>query len=503
MKMIRPKYTKSYVNELVFGLILVLSLILLTSIYLIRFYQDNNKSLFGEDTYFNLRISNLIQENNYGGNDTLSYGGRPYSYLLGWPLTLVYTSNISTLSLNFVSVLLPILFGILTLLLIGLTIPKFIKNYRLRNLTLLIIALSPTFLYFFSTSNAFAATIFLTALAFYLFTFNKPTLDILSVISLSLISFFSLFTTLFATLLFLIYVIKYKTKIKWFLLFLILTIIFEFNNYYKIVSNYGLPEIIHFDIVRSTLNFNYQVLFSDLGGKFGLSIFSVALLWFGVYVLWADKKYKYFLVYISVIILGIISIYLSFALFYLTVIISIIGSIGLLKLIEREWASKLIKNISLFILIAGIVFSGISSIYQIALSEPNRQQYQALTYIASKSLKDETIFSYYDRGFWFTYINRTNTLDPNFFYAPNINERWQDAINILESSKIENTIKILDKYGIDYIWIDGPVRERFFGFSNLNLEYQLNNDQRFKLFYRNYDINHNVVVEIWKYRKNV
>jgi hypothetical protein len=174
----------------------------------------------------------------------------------------------------------------------------------------------------------------------------------------------------------------------------------------------------------------------------------------------------------------------------------------LLKLIEREWASKLIKNISLFILIAGIVFSGISAIYQIALSEPNKNQYQALTYISSKSLKDETIFSYYDRGFWFTYINRTNVMDPNFFYAPNLNERWQDSINLLESNKIENTISILEKYKIDYIWIDLPVRDRFFRSSSLNFEYQLNNDQRFRLVYRNYDINHRPIVEIWRYRKD-
>lgn len=498
------RYTRSFANNAIFVGILILGIILLSGIYILRFYNYDNKNLFSDDSYYNLRISKLILENKgVPLFDDLSYGGRPFAYSLGWPILIVWISKITNLTLEEISILLPIIFGFLTSLLIGLIISKLTKNKNIRNLSLLILLLSPPFLYLFSASNAFAAVIFLTSLGFYLLLFDKKILSILAMLFMSAITFFSFFSILFVIFLFFIYaVVRDRKKIKWFLLFLVIVIIFEIFNHYNLLSKYGLPEQIRFKIIQSTINFSYQALFSDFGGKFGLSLFSVFLLFLGIYVLWTDKKYKYFYVYLSVLLLLLISIYFNFVIFYLNIIIAIIGSIGLIKLLNRKWESQLIKNLSIGIVIIGIIFSGISFINQLALSEPTKKQIEALSYLKAKSAHGAVVFSYYDRGFWFTHINKKNVMDPNFFYAPLVNERWQDSLNLLYSKKIEDTIAMLNKYDIEYIWIDKAIRERFYGDRETNLLYQLRNDPRFKLVFKNFNEEHQVEVEIWEYEKS-
>ena len=143
----------------------------------------------------------------------------------------------------------------------------------------------------------------------------------------------------------------------------------------------------------------------------------------------------------------------------------------------------------------GIIFSGLSFIKQTSLMEPSLRQIEALNYLREKSNPRSVIFSYYDRGLWFNYIGDKNVMDSNFFYAPNVNERWEDSLMLLNSNDIDTTLEILNKYKVDYIWLDRHVKDRFYGANEINFLYQLKYDQRFRVVYRNLD------VEIWKYEK--
>jgi hypothetical protein len=191
------------------------------------------------------------------------------------------------------------------------------------------------------------------------------------------------------------------------------------------------------------------------------------------------------------------SIYLNFVMFYLDLVVAVLGAIGILKILERKWESDFIKIFSVLILVCGVIFSGLSFIKQMSLMEPSLRQIEALNYLGEKSNPGSVIFSYYDRGLWFNYMGNKNVMDPNFFYAPNVNERWKDSLVLLNSNDIDTTLEILDKYKVDYIWLDRQVKERFYGPNEINFLYQLKYDQRFKVIYRNLD------VEIWKYEKVV
>ena len=220
-------------------------------------------------------------------------------------------------------------------------------------------------------------------------------------------------------------------------------------------------------------------------------------------MLWTYKKYKFIIVYSTIFLLTVISVYFNFIIFYLNILIAIIGSLGLIKLINRRWESQLIKNLSFVVIVMGIVFSGINFINQLALSEPTIKQMEALDYLSSKSSDYTTIFSSYERGYWFNHINKKNVMDPDFFYAPKINERWSDSMQLLNSGDLKTTLMLLNKYNIEYIWLDAAIRDKFYGKDEINLLYQLRNDPRFRMVYRNFDKEHRVEVEIYKYEKKV
>ncbi|MEK6974484.1 MAG: hypothetical protein AABW41_04585 [Nanoarchaeota archaeon] len=505
MKMIRQKFTRFYASNRMFLLLLIISTVLFSSIFLIRFEYYGNKSLFSDDSYFNLRLSKMIIESGkIPEYDSLSYGGRPFAYYTGWPITLVVFSKAFRVSIETASIILPVLLGILTLLMLGLTIKKFTKDNNIRNLSLLILALSPPFLYLFSSSNAFAGIVFLSVLSFYLMTFDKIIHWLIAIVLLSLISYFNIFATVFLSMLFLIYILAIlRRKIPYFFMYLLLVLIINILHFYRLITNYGFPDRVNFNLIQNAVNFNYQTLFSDLGGKFGLSIFSAILLFLGIYVLWTYKKYKFIIVYSTIFLLTVISVYFNFIIFYLNILIAIIGSLGLIKLINRRWESQLIKNLSFVVIVMGIVFSGINFINQLALSEPTIKQMEALDYLSSKSSDYTTIFSSYERGYWFNHINKKNVMDPDFFYAPKINERWSDSMQLLNSGDLKTTLMLLNKYNIEYIWLDAAIRDKFYGKDEINLLYQLRNDPRFRMVYRNFDKEHRVEVEIYKYEKKV
>lgn len=497
MKMRKQRYTRLFVDNIVFVAILFLSIILLSSVHYFR-YKNGNDILIGDYSFFNLRISNEINENRIIPRyDELSYGGRPFTYLLGWPIMLVATSKITGLDLKLSSVLLPIILGFLTVLILGILISKFTKDKRIKNLVLLIFVLSPPFLYLFSASNSFAAVLFLSLIGFYFLLKDKIIFWALSSIAFATISFFSFFATIFLYLVLLIYILmKNRAKIKWFIISFFIVLAIFIYDYYILYIKFGLPEIIKFKFIESTINFGFQIFFSELGGKFGLSIFSIFLSMIGIYVLWR-QKYRYFIVYFSILLLIFISPYFNFLLFYLNLVVAILAGMGLLNLIDRKWESNFIKVFSILVLVFGLIFSGLSFINQMSLIEPTKRQIDAMNYLKTKSNPNDVIFSYYDKGFWFNYIGRKNVMDANFFYAPLVNERWQDSLDILNSKDIDNTLSLLNKYDVDYIWIDESVRNKFYGKKEINFLYQLRYDPRFKLIYRNLE------VEIWRYTRQI
>lgn len=500
----KQKYTKSNVNKLIFVGIIILGIILLTSIQFIRSNFKHNPSFIGYDSYFNYRILKIAQTGDIPLQDNLSFGGRPFSYNLAWPHTLIFISNTFHLNLDKIFYILPIIFGILSLILFWLIIKKIFTKTNIANASSLILVLSPPYLFFFSTNTSFSLIFFISLLSIYLLTFKNKFLFVLSFLLASLISAYSIIASIFFGILLLVYIIMFnREKIKLYFIYLalnFLVIYFIINN---IFSKYGSLEMLKFDFLNELFKFSYRSLLSDFGGKIGLSIFSIFLLFIGIYVLWQQNKYKYFLVYFGIFLIIILAMYFDFILFYVSIVIALIGSLGLTKLIERKWESDFIKTLSIFIVISGVVFSGLSFINELSSSEPTSIEIQALNFLKIKSSPGDTIFGYYNQGFLFNFIDRKNIMDANIIYSNNPVKRFNDFQEIMNSNNPDNVINLLNEYSIDYIWIDQDLVEKYYDNQQIKFLFQLKYDKRFEQILRlkSFENGKLTEIDIWRYKK--
>ncbi len=485
---------KSPVYKRYLALIFLLAVIVLLLPSIIRTFKGND-SPPGTETYLTIKISNLISnEKSIPKEDTLSYGGRIFPYYIGYPTLISSLSSITKIQFIMLCRILNILLGMFSLLIIYLLIRKLTNENKLKLLILIIIVLSPPFIYLFSTCNNYSILVFLSLLAFYLLL-NKKLYLILSTLIIILLGLFSFYIPLiFLAVIFLYIIFKDRAKIKWFIITTLLTLFVIIYYNYLLLNLPLFYERLAFSVKEKGINFAFQSIISDFGGKFGISLFTIVLSLFGFKKLWINK-YKILHFYLIVILLVIISFYLTESLFYLNIILSIVAAIGLLNLIKARWQSNLIKTLLVLIIICGIIFSGFSYINRVSNELPNREIIRGLLFLKERTNTNDVIFSHYSRGHWINAISeRKNFMDDYFAYVPNVNARWEDSQKILYSRNLDDTTKILDKYNIRYIWLDNDLKKSLWE-SETGLLFVLKNSKNFKNVYNdNY-------VEIWRYER--
>ena len=140
--------------------IFILAIILLLLIPSMRFLY-NKPLLPGDTPYYHTRMANYIKENGISTQDPLIQ--RPY-IIQPRHLILAFTGNI-----YLASVLIPLLCGLLSLVLFFLILKQLKIDIQNILIILLVLILSPLFIFIFSTSNQYAAIILLILLGFYLF----------------------------------------------------------------------------------------------------------------------------------------------------------------------------------------------------------------------------------------------------------------------------------------------------------------------------------------------
>ena len=139
-----------------FYLLLILCIVLLSLSQYLRF-RNNDGFFYGEESYYNLKIAEFIKENKaFPAEDSMSYGGRPYVGEYGYPLLL-------SLNIKIIPRILPILLGVFSFILFYFIITKI--KFEIRGLASLILIISPTFIYLFSTLTKYSVVVFLSLFA--------------------------------------------------------------------------------------------------------------------------------------------------------------------------------------------------------------------------------------------------------------------------------------------------------------------------------------------------
>ena len=380
--------------------------------------------------------------------------------------------------LKIASVFLGVILGLLSVYLFFIILRKFKVELILRIVSCVVLVLSPPFLYLFYGFNKYAFPIVLSLLVFYFFIKERRNLFVLSFASVGLFSFGILFLNLF---LFFIYTLLIKRKeFRFFLRVLLISLFAFLISYIPIFWKFGLPEIFILDGF-------FRNFISDLGGKFGLGIFGVLIGATGLVFSWKDKK-NYVLFYIGFFVLLLLAIRFSAVIFYFNFLLSFLIAIAFIFLIKRKWESKTIKNLMLIVMICGLLFSSLSYMNRIA-NIPNKEFVDGLDFLDGKGM----VFSSYENGFWITSRENKVVMDEIFWHTKDVGERWRDSEKLFKGSNLENSLEIIDRYDIEYIFIDNKMKTEIWDNKKDGLLFLLDSGRFEKVFDNN-------VVEIWKVR---
>jgi hypothetical protein len=447
----------------------------------------SSQAYIGEDPYFYSRLSSTIDKNNFY-YDSLSYSGRQFIYSLGQPLIFLFFSKF--LPDSIIINVIPIIFALISLLLFYLILKEFYVEPNVNYLSLLILAISPPFIYIFTSYNKFTFITLLLLLTFYLFIKKDKTLNIISYILFFIVPYFGYQYSILALLLTLIYCIKAKDT-KRFYIMLLITLLSLIIAYLPNIIRYGFSESAKFD-----KSLRYQSLFSDLGGDFGISVFIIFLSFFGLSYLW-NSKYKYWPIYLALILFIIFVLYLPNSIIYLNFILAFLSALGLIYLIRSKWESEIIRKLTMWLLILGLLFSTTTFIGETSAQKPSQNLYNGLLFLKNYGNPEEVVFSHYSYGVLINSIaNKKNVMDDNFLYAPKLNERYQDSEKLFYTRNFNIASNITNKYKVEYILVtkemkNGLVWEQ----EDEGLLFLLKSVNTYKRIYSNDEM------EIWRIKK--
>lgn len=437
--------------------LIILFLILLISPYLVR-YLGGNYTIIGEPSYFYLKAAEGINEDNFYQN--------PYHSLL----SLNFSGNL------FIYQIIPLILGVASLLLLFSLAAKFKVNKKKKFFFFLFLVISPAFIYTFTVLNHYSLVIFLNLLGLAMLSRKEKIIKYSSLIAFGLIPFLDIFSSILTLCLLAAYLYLKKEETTKIIggLVIALTI---FNIFL------GKPFFLGPYVQQNAL----ADFFSDWGSSFGLSLFAMLLAGFGLAFTWKEKKA--YLVYILIALFLVFSFYQTKALIYLNFLIIGLAAFGFNDLLKKEWKLKVIKNMTLFLLILGFIFSTLSYLDKLSSSSPLIETKDSLTWLREKAPVYKKIFSDPGDSYMVEYFSKK----PAFirYDEPDFKTKSKIKDQIYQSSYIKTTFPLLEENEISHIFISAKAKMNL---PNQGLRFVLQNE-RFKKIYDKEG------VEIWEVLK--
>ena len=413
------RFTKLYANKWFLLVVFLLSVVILLLPSILR---DTPFSI-GDESFYHLRISKDILINGGVNYDALSFSGRSNFMETGLGHTIAGVSFITKMSIEESAKSLFLFLGLASLLILYLILK--LHGIEKSFLMLPILIFSPAFIYLFTVVNKFAIPVFLTLLLIY-FLLKKRFL--ISLIFFLMLPIFDLSYSIFVFVsIVLFYLYTRKKKLGLFASFLVtLGVLFYATN--------------------ANLN-----LISDFGGEIGLSIFGLFIILFGLGSLWKKKGFAQF--YFLFFILFLISLKLFWVVFLLNIVFCLLIAFNLDNLLRSNWDSVLIKELTILLLVCGLLFSGLSSIKSLSEEEPNEDIFNALAILPRESV----VLSHHSNGHWISYAGMKNIMD-GFMEFEGIDKRKRDVDKLFGSRDFNDVIGLLNEYDVDYILITPEMR---------------------------------------------
>jgi len=481
----KKKPEKLYLAKHAFLIIFLLTTLLLILPHAFRSI-DGNDELVGHDSYYHARIADDLLTTGSVESDDLILSGRP---VITNPYHLLLSNVAYFTGIVKASKYLSLVLGILSLILLFSMLKRLNLDPMKIFLILFVFVLSPAFIYSSTFSSPHIFAFFLAILGFNLFMTGRKSFFFLSILSFLLIPYFSLLLSLIILLLIFSVSLYKKSKMNRFIILLIAMIsstsFLFFTQYYA----YGFPDqtvLVQEDPLT--------LYISSLGGLVGFDVFLILLALIGFFVTWRSKK-RFISLYISLILLIISArIFGSHFNLYSTLILSFFAGTAILKLIRMEWRIKVIKKLTIAVLIYGFLFTGLAYINRISDFPPNPELLSGMEFLGGISEPGNLIFSHHSYGHWIEFTSeRVVLLDGSPAYVKDLETRYNDSLWLFSSKDLETTRNLLFKYDIDYIFIDNVMKEGLVWLEqDEGLLFLLRNNETFKNVYNQ------TGVEIWQ-----
>ena len=163
---------------------------------------------------------------------------------------------------------------------------------------------------------------------------------------------------------------------------------------------------------------------------------------------------------------------------------------------KRKWELDLIKTFTILVLVYGILFSTVTFLVRLNVMEPDNEIIDSLRWLKDNTEEEEVVFSHFTNGFLIqTVSDRKVLLDGNFEHVNHLEELFFDSETIISSRNLKNTMALLDKHKISYVFITDKMKHDLWKDEEDGLMFLFNDKDTFeKVFFNN-------EVEIWRYLK--
>ncbi len=488
------------------SIIIIITLILLLLPHIIRYMHYGKIILPGDKLYYDLRIAQDITLNKLKANDQLvatqnTYYFNFYYYFLA-AFLLFFNPEITVL-------LLTILLAILSIILLFKILKAVEASEEVTLLSLIFFMISPIFI----TENiilgqsSLALVIMFSFFYLYLQSLNNHnasksifkniTSNYIQYIAMLLLLIVLITTSILFTyfLLILLFVIQmiYRKMNYWLLLIaaiiIIITVILGLSHMGR------LPQQI-----TPTNIFEENV--SDLGAMLGFGVFQLMLLFLGFFKLSSKKNYK--LLLFGTIVLLMLGRYYPDLKYIGNIFIALIAALTCIQLLQQQWKLTLIKDITIFLIILGILFSALATITKISIDHPTAEEQTALLFLKEYAKTNQDgdqngiLLTAANLGHFIEYTTKSGVLLDSTSYLEQQSSDYNlkmDQMKLLFNSRdIKQTIPLLEKLNIKYIFITNEMKTKtIWKKQDQGLLFLLQNSERFKKVYESKD------TELWAF----
>lgn len=416
-------------------IILVIALIILIIPSLVKIVSGN-PSYVGYESYYHIRMTDQFREQGMQIKESLT--NNPYSFNLFHAVMSIFPS--SEIIIRFA----PIILGLLSLVITFSLFSKFDVSNEDNIFSLIVLILSPVFIYTFSTFTPESLAFFLLVLGIFLYV-NNNYFSIPVFAGLILTNF--LFGVAVLLILITYSLVKHKFDVNFYLN--IFAIILTASIAIFLLK---LSVIVQLAPILPSIN-NLFVSFSAIKGY---SVFILILAIIGLQISW-KRSLSQTIIYSLITLTFVFSVLYPSLRILVSVVLSIYAGIAISKFVKEPWNVKKLKGITLLLIICSLIFS--SAVFLKAeISEINPDKIDAVNYLTATEPRD-IILSSEENGFLIETVSKRQTyLDANSYKFSDYAEKIEVSNAIYYSRSLDNLEVLLKENGINHIFVDEEMR---------------------------------------------